>query len=187
MNDVTAAFDRDDDCDRMLLEVAGGDRAALGRLFEVEAGRLIAVARRIVRRSELAEEIVQEAFVSAWKHAGRFDPKRGRGRAWLTMIVKNKALNVVRDTSRIELTSPDELAEFRDRASDGDAAYTGLAASDALRRCLDQLEPERRRSVLLSYVVGHSHGEIASELAVPVGTVKAWIRRSVIALQDCLS
>lgn len=186
MNHATFAASDDDLCDRLLLRVATGDREALGSLFAREAGRLIAIARRIVRRPELAEEVVQESFVAAWKSATQFDPQRGRARAWLTTIVRNRALNLLRDGSRLDYSTEEELAEFRHRAEDAAAAYHRLDDNDALRQCLDRLEPQRRHSVLLSYVVGYSHGEIAAELKVPVGTIKAWIRRSVSALQDCL-
>lgn len=187
MNAVTASDDRDGICDRLLLAVGGGDRAALGELFSLEAGRLIAVARRIVRRSELAEEIVQEAFVAAWRNARRFDPSRGRARGWLTTIVRNRALNMVRDGARIELSSPEDIALYRDRSGEAQTAFLSLGEGDALRNCLERLEEQRRTSILLAYVVGYSHGEIAAELDAPVGTVKAWIRRGVVALQDCLS
>ena len=62
----------------LLARVAKAERAALAALFESEAGRLLAVARRIVRRSDLAEEVVQETFVAVWQRAGQFDPARGR-------------------------------------------------------------------------------------------------------------
>ena len=72
----------EDEPDRLLQRVARGDRDALEKLFATEAGRLLAVARRIVRRMDLAEEVVQEAFVAAWKRAGQFDPARGSARGW---------------------------------------------------------------------------------------------------------
>ncbi|MDN2579266.1 sigma-70 family RNA polymerase sigma factor [Aquibium sp. ELW1220] len=177
----------DDDCERLLARVAGGDRMALGQLFATEAGRLIAIARRIVRRREVAEEIVQDAFVAVWRRAASFDPARGAGRAWLTTIVRNRALNAVRDGSRLDFADEEQLALFSERSGDAHAALDALSDGDALRRCLSALEPRRRESILLAYVVGCTHGEIAARLDAPVGTVKAWIRRGVIALQECLS
>lgn len=176
----------DDECDRLLDRVRMGDREALGLLFETEAGRLIAIARRILRR-ELAEEAVQEAFVSAWRAAPAFDSGRGRARAWLTTIVRNKALNMLRDDARLDFMRDDELQSFQERGGGAMAAYAMLGEGNALRACLDQLEPQRRHSILLAYVLGYSHGEIAATLNTPIGTIKAWIRRGVIALQECLS
>jgi RNA polymerase sigma-70 factor (ECF subfamily) len=187
MTATTLAADDDEHCDRLLQRVGTGDREALGTLFSLEAGRLIAVARRIVRRPEVAEDIVQESFVAVWRHAPSFDPDRGRARAWLGTIVRNRALNVIRDGSRVDLVTETELAAYGDRGQDAAAAVNLLGDRELLRVCLERLEPKRRRSILLSYVVGYSHGEIAADLDVPVGTVKAWIRRGVVALQECLS
>ena len=80
-----------DSADRLMERVARGDRAALASLFAAEAGRLIAIARRIVRRTDLAEEVVQDAFVAAWQRAGQFDAARGSARGWLTTMVRNRA------------------------------------------------------------------------------------------------
>ncbi|MBD0414527.1 sigma-70 family RNA polymerase sigma factor [Oryzicola mucosus] len=184
---MSALDDRDRFCDGLLTRVARGDRDALGDLFNSEAGRLIAIARRILRRSELAEEAVQESFIAVWRNAARFDPARGSARAWLTTIVRNRALNMLRDGSRMDLVSEDEIADYHDRSGEADVAYGALGESDALRHCLGQLEDKKRSSILLAYVVGFSHGEIAAKLDAPVGTVKAWIRRGVISLQECLS
>lgn len=179
--------DRDDRCDRLLLKVGQGEREALGELFASEAGRLIAVARRIVVRPELAEEVVQEAFVSAWRNAASFDASRGRARAWLTTIVRNRALNLMRDNARLRIVPDEELNAHRDRGAEAESAFDRLGEGDALRRCLEGLEAPRRKSILLAYVLGYSHSEIAAELSAPVGTVKAWIRRGVVSLQECLS
>lgn len=182
-------MDRDEtrEAEALLGQVASGDRAALGRLFEAEAGRLLAVARRIVGRADLAEEVVQEAFVSIWRAAPRFDPQRGGALPWMTAIVRNRARNLLRDGARLDYVDPDALAAFGERAGAADNAYALLAETDTLKTCLAQLEPLRRRSILLAYVSGFTHGEIAAELKAPIGTVKAWIRRGVIALQECLS
>lgn len=177
----------EDMCAVLIGKVAKGDKASLGELFSSEAGRLIAVARRILRRPELAEEAVQDAFVSVWQRAATFDRTRGGGRAWLTTIVRNRALNMVRDGKRLDFVDHHDLEAFQDRGGDADAAYAALPEADALKRCLGTLEPSRRRSILLAYVVGFTHGEIAAELKAPVGTVKAWIRRGVTALRECLS
>ena len=179
--------ENDQTCAELIERVARGDRNSLGKLFAIEAGRLLAVARRILRRSDLAEEAVQEAFVSVWQRAASYDSSRGGARVWLTTIVRNRALNMLRDGSRIDHVDHHELESFADRSGDADAAYAALPDTEALKHCLEQLEPSRRRSILLAYVVGFTHGEIAAELKAPVGTVKAWIRRGTIALQECLS
>lgn len=172
--------------ERLMGAVARGDQAALAQLFEAEAGRLLGVARRIVRRRELAEEVVQDAFVTVWRKAAHFDARRGSVRGWLTAIVRNRALNVVRDGARMEIHDSDSIVRLGDRRQDADAAYASLPERHALKRCLDRLDAPRRRSILLCYVTGLTHGEVAATLGAPLGTVKAWIRRGMAALKDCL-
>ena len=168
----------------LMARVARGDKAALGDLFAQEGGRLIAVAQRIVRRRDLAEEVVQDAFVSAWQRARQFEAERGSARAWLTTIVRNRALNLLRDGARVEYHDGETLADMGDRVADAEGA---LAERDALRRCLGRLDRQKRQAILLCYVTGLNHGEVAASLNAPLGTVKAWIRRGVVALQECLS
>jgi RNA polymerase sigma-70 factor, ECF subfamily len=79
---------------QLMVRIARGERSALESLFRSEAGRLIAVARRIVRRTDLAEEVVQDSFVAIWERAAQFDPGRGDARGWITRIVRNRALNL---------------------------------------------------------------------------------------------
>jgi len=167
--------------------IAKGDRTALARLFDQEAGRLVAIARRIVRRQDLAEEVVQDAFVAVWQRAGQFEAGRGSAGGWLTTIVRNRALNLLRDGNRMDYHDGDTLAAIGDRAGDANFAFDALAERDALKSCLSQLDELKRKAILLCYVTGLNHGEVAATLNAPLGTVKAWIRRGTIALQECLS
>lgn len=161
--------------------------AALRRLYDSEAGFLLAVALRIVRRREVAADVLHDAFLDIWERAGTFDRTRGAGRAWITSLVRHRALKHVRAAGR-ETELDAALAEgIADGAPD---AFASLALSQEgarLHTCLSALEPERRRAILLAYVDGLSQAQIAARLGAPLGTVKAWIRRSLIALKGCLS
>ena len=143
---------------------------------------MVGVAQRILRRRDLAEEAVQDTFMRVWRSARTFDPQRGTARSWLYAILRNCALNILRDEGR--LSSDEESAE--QAAPMTENALARLPETSALRRCLERLEPARRSVVLLSYVHGLSHGELAGKLGVPLGTVKSWVRRSLIALQECM-
>lgn len=178
---------RAEDVDALMPRIAAGDRNALAALFDGEAGRLIAIARRIVRRADLAEEVVQDAFVSIWQRASQFDAPRGHARAWITTIVRNRALNLIRDNSRMDYHDGQTLADLGDRSVDALDAFDALAERDALKACLGALDETKRKAILLCYVTGLNHGEVAATLNAPLGTVKAWIRRGTIALQECLS
>jgi RNA polymerase sigma-70 factor (ECF subfamily) len=177
----------DHDVDAVLIACAAGDRRALRRLYEAEAPRMIGVAERIVRRRALAEEAVQDAFVQVWRMAARFDARLGSGRAWLYTILRNRALNILRDESRTDLTDDEAML---DRASDDDDPETIVGKLDdsaRLKACLEQLEPARRRAIVLAFANGLSHGELAERLGMPLGTVKSWIRRGMLALKECLA
>ena len=170
-----------------LKSCARQDRAALKMLYNQEAGRMISVAQRIVRRRELAEEVVQDTFVQIWHKAQSFDEELGSGQAWIYTILRNRALNLIRDGAREDLIDTDALKETRDEDANVEDAFHRLSENSALRRCLEALEVEKRRSLLLSYVAGYSHGEIAALLRVPVGTAKSWVRRGLLAIRDCMA
>ena len=170
----------------VLLEaVARGSQLALKRLYALESRRLYGIALRIVRRPEIAAEVLQDAFVQIWQNASSFTPERGAAGAWLTGIVRFRALDAVRKHSREILTDDPALGDTAvepDVLSELDAK----AESAALRRCLEKLDGNQRRSIVLAYVEGLSHADIAARIAAPLGTVKSWVRRGLIALKGCL-
>ena len=172
--------------DEALLACASGDRSALHGIYELEAPRMLGVAMRLVKRRALAEEIVHDCFLRVWKAAGSFDPSRGNGRAWMYAILRNHALNVLRGEARLELTGECEPVEGVCEEPTPEEILMQVSEGAALRRCLEALEPERRRIIVLAYTDGLSHGEIATLVGVPLGTVKSWIRRSLLKLKACL-
>ncbi|WP_235935921.1 sigma-70 family RNA polymerase sigma factor [Devosia aurantiaca] len=173
--------------EQLIAQIATGNRSALAALFEGESGRLVAIAQRLLRRRDLAEEVVQEAFITVWRQAASFDGSKGSARGWLTTIVRNRALNLLRDSARMDFEDSEKLTELGDRQADARAAYEALSIKDALRHCLGMLDASKREAVLLCYVTGLNHGEAAAFMNVPLGTVKSWVRRGTVALQECLS
>ncbi|MFJ4153692.1 sigma-70 family RNA polymerase sigma factor [Pseudomonas sp. NPDC089752] len=168
------------DFQRCLEACAQGDRRALHALYEEEGARLLGVARRIARDDATAEDILHDAFLRIWTRAASFDPARGSARGWIYSVTRHLALNFIRDTRReVELD---------------EAAFSSLpfetidiqADSAKVHRCLEQLEPSRKLCILHAYVDGCSHAEIAGLLNTPLGTIKAWIKRSLKALRECM-
>jgi RNA polymerase sigma-70 factor (ECF subfamily) len=176
-----------DEIASLLAACARGERNSLKAIYEREARTMIGVAARVVRRRDIAEEVVHDVFVQIWRHAGSFDPGRGSGRTWIFAILRNRAISTLRSTSREMPTEEEELTAAIDNNRPSEDAFDKLAEESALRRCLDRLEPRRRLGVLLAYVEGLSHGEIAARLGVPLGTAKTWVRRSLIQLRECLA
>jgi RNA polymerase sigma-70 factor (ECF subfamily) len=169
-----------------LIEAVGrGSRAALKRLYELESRRLYGIALRIVRRPEIAADVLQEAFIQVWQNARSFSAERGAGAAWLTGIVRFRALDAVRKLRREILTDDPTLG---DEAFEPDVIerIDAKAEAGALRRCLGLLDENQRRCVMLAFIDGYSHPEIAQRLSAPLGSVKSWVRRGLLALRRCL-
>jgi RNA polymerase sigma-70 factor, ECF subfamily len=168
----------------LLRKTAAGDSAAFALLYKHTASRLFGVVVRIAGRGEMAEDALQECFVLIWQRAADYDPVRGGAMNWLTAIARNCTIDQLRRRGiRPEGHAAPEEALARLRAPD--SADQG-AQLRALRTCLDELEERPRRAVLLAYLYGLTREELAVQLAVPVGTVKSWLRRSLDRLRRCL-
>ncbi len=170
----------------LLKSCAGGDRLALQKLMDAEGGRMLGVARRMLRRDDLAQDAVQEALVLVWRKAHQFDAQRGSAKGWIYTILRNRCLTLLRSEDREVATSPERLSASED-AQVIDTAFDRLADTTDLRRCLEGLDVQTRRAILSSYVLGHSHGEIAGRMEAPLGSVKSWVRRGLLKLRECLS
>lgn len=174
------------DLERELQACAEGDKVALRRIYDQECPRMIGVAQRMLRRRALAEEAVQDTFILVWRHAARFNPERGGGLTWIYAILRNRSLSILRDEKRLDTEADAIAVDAPSDEDDPEMAMTKLSDADALRGCLQALPSQRRDMILLAFVQGLSHGEIAGRLGMPLGTVKSWIRRSLIALKECL-
>src|SRR5262245_46970070 len=170
----------------LLQACASGDRTALYSLYKGTAPQLFGLALSVLRRRELAEEIVQDSFVLVWRSAHTFDPRRGSAMAWLARIVRNRCIDVLRQRGR---EAPLDDASFEDR-EDPLSSPADLAAlsSDArrLQECLGELEESSRKILWLVYHEGMTYQEAAVHVGAPLGTVKGWVRRSLVRLRKCM-
>ena len=164
-----------------LTRCAGGDRAALRVIYDMEASRMTGVAFRILRRRELAEEAVHDTLLRIWRGAKSFDPARGEASTWIYAVLRNRAITVLRDESKFPSTGEEDFPE-----ASAETALAQLPEASALRRCLEQLDLRRRSAVVLAYAHGLSHAELAGKLGVPLGTAKSWTRRGLLSLQECM-
>jgi RNA polymerase sigma-70 factor, ECF subfamily len=171
---------------RALLErCAEGDRQAFRTLYDMQAPRMHGLAMRITRDAALAADATHDAFIQVWRQSVRFDPERGAAGAWLTSIVRYRALDIAR--RRIREKPGYEPPEQEDESPDALSQMISSAEGAALHRCLDQLEPDRRKLILRAYADGLSHSELSEAMDTPLGTIKSWIRRALITLKQCLS
>ncbi len=178
---------RDDfDYEAALQACARGDQYALRAIYERERRWLMAVALRITRRRELAEEVLHDAFLQIWAKAGTFNAGLGSARGWIYSVVRHRALNLMRSSQRVVEVDDERLTALADahaawRGGDRDVDVRALA------ECLDRLDEQKRDCVLLAFVDGYSHAQLAGRLGAPLGTVKSWIRRALLALKECLA
>jgi RNA polymerase sigma-70 factor (ECF subfamily) len=173
------------DTARLLVRCGNGDRSAFRTLYDQWGGRLHGIALRITRQAPLAADATHDAFVQVWQQAHRFDPARGSAEAFLISLVRYRAMDIVRRRGReIPGFEPEERA---DETPDALAQLVGSTEGAALHRCLALLDAERRRLVVMAFVDGLSHSELAEKLGMPLGTVKSWIRRSLLSLRECLA
>jgi RNA polymerase sigma-70 factor, ECF subfamily len=174
-----------DDTASLLQRCGNGDRLAFRILYDRWSGRLHGIALRITRQAPLAADATHDAFVQVWQQAHRFDPKRGSAEAFLISLVRYRAMDIVRQRGReISGYEPEERA---DDTPDALAQLVDSTEGEALHRCLGLLDTERRRLIVMAFVEGLSHSELAEKLSVPLGTVKSWIRRSLLSLRECLA
>lgn len=165
---------------------------ALKQLYDQESARLLGVAKRIVRDLNVAEDILHDAFMNIWLQAASYDSSKGSARGWMYTVTRHLALNWVRDhqrETRLDHASAEQLdAELSlDKWQHATDAFEWQASSGNIAECLERLEVVRRNCILYAYVEGYSHSEIAGKLDAPVGTVKAWIKRSLLALRECMA
>jgi RNA polymerase sigma-70 factor (ECF subfamily) len=170
----------------LLSRCAAGDRSALETLYARVAPILLAVLMRMLKRRDAAEDALQDVFVSVWQRARQFDPIRGRALAWLVSMARYRAIDLQRATRPVLALSEVSSLEPQLQA-EGPAESSELLGTGALlRRCLEQIAAPQRRCLMLAYHDGLTHSEIARAVNEPLGTVKSWVRRSLLALRRCL-
>jgi len=130
---------------------------------------------------------MQDGFVKIWQHAKEYDPSKSAPFTWMTSILRNRSLDILRKAQR-ERTSGEEPnmdLTADDAPGPMDELVKNLEAK-SLQRCLEQLDSDQRQSILLAFWRGMTHQDLARELKRPLGTVKAWVRRGMEKLRGCL-
>jgi RNA polymerase sigma-70 factor, ECF subfamily len=177
---------------QLLSRVALRDTTAFRALFDACAGRLIAVALRVVQNTATAEEVVQDVFITLWNQSLKSAPGQAQTLAWLCVITRNRAIDYVRkhrpETS-LQWTDEEGNEQTHDTFSEAETPIERLLSVEndlLLQGCLGQLEKEPQTALLLSFFDGLTHIEIAERMRRPLGTIKAWTRRSLLRLKVCL-
>ena len=178
------------DLSALLAYTALADQQAFAELYEKTRAHVWTICRRMLGDDQLAEDAMQDAYVKIWHQAGSYRPHLGDAQAWLATVVRNACRDRLRALSR-------EGAHLSDRADgDGDPpevadhrtpeAVLDARMSASVADCFEQLAERQRDLLTAAYVMGQTHGELARERGLPLGTVKTLIRRAVLALRACL-
>lgn len=170
----------------LIAAVAKGDEAAFERLYVATRAKLFGVVLRILRRQDLAEEVIQEAYVKIWNSAGQFNPGLSSPITWMVSIARNRAIDIVRKRSESSIEEEPAAMEVAADTPDPLARREMTEELKRLLECVGRLEPDRQKLVLLAYYNGWSREQLAAKFDTPVNTVKTWLRRSLMDIRVCL-
>jgi RNA polymerase sigma-70 factor, ECF subfamily len=172
----------------LLGRCAAADSNALQRLYELVSPMLFACVTRILRRRALAEEALQDVFISIWQQAAQFTAVRGRPMAWMMSIARYRAIDLLRRErfapTLVALPPERRTIDVEPESESSSAAW--LPSAESMQRCLALLSDKQTHCLELAFVDGNSHEDIARLMDSPLGTVKSWIRRGLRSLRQCL-
>jgi len=171
----------------VLLKVAAQDRPAFARLFHHFAPQLKAFGLSTVlpdRSGQFADELVQEVMITVWNKAASYDPAKASAATWIFTIARNKRIDLLRKLNRHKgMVDIDDVWLLEDESSGPVQTLQQRVMADHVRKSLVDLPPAQREVLLMAFMEGKSHSEIAAELALPLGTVKSRIRLAMQRLQ----
>jgi RNA polymerase sigma-70 factor (ECF subfamily) len=169
-----------------LARAGRGERAALREIYDLTSAKLFGVCLRICQEREAAEDVLQDVYLKIWSRAGRFDASRASPITWLCTIARNAAIDWRRATRTpvtLDETAAAEVPDERPLASDVIVATQSRARIFA---CLDGLDERPRSAIRAAFFDGLSYPQLAQQMAVPLGTMKSWVRRGLLQLKACL-
>jgi len=170
----------------LIAATARADQAAFAELYNLTKAKLFGIALALTRRRELAEDVLQDAYMRVWRHAASYDPGRAAPITWMATIVHNLAIDVLRSQHTQPTGGDDELAAL---PAEGVDVLNEMQMSGDRQRAfaaLKSLDPMKRRLIVAAYVHGESRSELARRFDVPVGTIKSWLRRATLEVRASL-
>ena len=170
----------------LLAAVAKGDQAAFDKLYAATRAKLYGVVLRILKRKDLADEVIKETYVKIWTSAGQFNPALAAPITWMVAIARNRAIDLVRKKTDTSIEDAPEAMEVAAETVDPLAARELSEELKRLLGCIGRLDGDRRKLVLLAYYDGFSREQLAQQLGKPVNTIKTWLRRSLLEIRECL-
>jgi RNA polymerase sigma-70 factor (ECF subfamily) len=170
-----------------LARIPAGDRGALQTVYRLTSAKLFGVCLRILGERSEAEDVLQEVYVTVWRKAADFDATRASPMTWLIAIARNRAIDRLRATKQSRRMDPIEAADnVADGAPVADRALESAQDHARLHTCLGGLEAREQAALRGAFFDGNTYEDLAARMSVPLGTMKSWIRRSMIKLKSCL-
>ena len=167
--------------------IPDGDRAALQTVYRLTSAKLFGVCLRILGEHGEAEDVLQEVYVTVWRKAADFDARRASPMTWLIAIARNRAIDRLRASRRSRnMEAIDATTDIADSAAGADAALESLQEHVKLHGCLDGLASHERAALRGAFFDGSTYEDLATRMKVPLGTMKSWIRRTMVKLKACL-
>lgn len=175
-----------DNLQTLLLGCARGDRDCFEELYRATSARMYAVALRLMRRTEWADEVMQEAYVKIWHNASEYISERGSVLTWMTSILRYRAIDQLRRLRRSPLEDDEQVDELAGHDKGPLIFMQQACEKKLLQGCLDELVDNQKNSIALAFFDGLSHEQLSQYCNAPLGTVKSWIRRGLLLLRRCL-
>lgn len=175
-----------DELVQLLIRTGRSDQQAFEELYRRTSSKLFGVCLRMLRARSAAEEVLQETYLTVWRRAASFDASKASAITWLVTLARNKAIDRLRQHREEQLDDPLKLEEIADGQPTPAAHAETSQEHQRLLRCLDALEPQQRNAVREAFFTGATYNELAACCKVPLGTMKSWIRRSLLQLRTCL-
>jgi RNA polymerase sigma factor (sigma-70 family) len=175
-----------DELNRLLIQTGRNDQKAFAELYKRTSSKLFGVCLRMLHDRGEAEEVLQETYTTVWRRAASFDAAKASAITWLITLSRNKAIDRLRQHREELLDDPSRLDEAVDDQPTPAADAETSQEYRRLQLCLDELEPQQRDSVREAFFTGATYNELATRCMVPLGTMKSWIRRSLMQLRTCL-
>lgn len=175
-----------EDLATMISRVSLGDRAAFSALYNATSPKLFSVCLRILKDKTDAEDALQEIFVKIWHRADRYAASGINPLGWLTAIARNHSIDLLRARRPVASNIDEEGWDIADGGADPEQAAVLKGEGKRIDRCMEELESDRAGAVRSAYVEGLSYQELADRHAVPLNTMRTWLRRSLLKLRECL-
>lgn len=176
--------------DNLLERASRGDQLAFRRFYDLTAPTLLALLMRMLKDRFQAEDVLQDAMVTAWNRAADFDPERASARTWITMIARRRGLDLLRSSNRRQAIVASAAFGIREVLGQSDDTAESTPESSAtetrLAECFGKLNSDAASCIRCAYLDGLTFSEIADHIGRSLGTVKSWVRRGMVKLQACM-